>query len=188
MFDQTRMAIAGWACLVSGVALAAAGILAHRSAGGAPDPAATRLALRFAVVCAGGLASGAHALAAPLAQPLRRTGAALVYAGLAAWVIGGLLPSAPPEAFLLVISLGGALQSGGLLALGVAALRAGAPRGRLRYVPLLAGAWSLAALPLQLTLSAGARPSPLLLLGGWGVWWALLGALVVARARTAPEG
>lgn len=180
MFDRTRMAIAGWACLGSGAALATAGLAEYAGA-----PTTPKAALGIAMVCAAGFASGAYALAALLPLRPKRIGMALVYAGLATWVIGGLLHSAEPE--ILAVTLGGALQSAGLLTLGVATLRAGARRGWLRYVPLLSGAWFLAALLFQLALSAGAQPPPLLLLGAWGVWWALLGALVLARARSALE-
>jgi hypothetical protein len=189
MFDQTRLAFAGWACVASGVVLAGAGLFADRWGSGALDPQATRLALQFALVCAGGLASGAHALGALLPQRWRRTRAYLIYAGLAVWVIGGLFTTGQPDMLQLSVLFGGALQSAGLLGLGIAALRAGVLHDWLRFVPLVAGAWFLAALALRLALfaSVGSQLSPALLIGGWGLWWAVLGLVVLARARAPLE-
>jgi hypothetical protein len=163
MMDQTRMALAGWACLASGVILAAGSLLASRPPGGMLGTGTTPLVLVFAQACAAGLSSGTYALARLLPRPHGR-GSSLaiypIYAGLAAWVLGGLLPGVQADELLWIIAIGGALQSAGLIALGATPRSANRLPARLGLAMLLAGAWFPAALALQLAFFAvtGAPP------------------------------
>lgn len=84
--------------------------------------------------------------------------------------------------------LGSLLLTIGMLKIGGAVLSAGVWRGWRRYIPLLVGLYFPVQLPLQIIFFLGQGKGPnALLLGVWGVAWALLGAAIWTNiSRTEP--
>jgi hypothetical protein len=116
----------------------------------------------------------------------RLPGAATVVAlaGLLLWMVGGLYLATDASADQVLTPAGGLVSSIGMVALGIAVLRAGVLGGWRRLVPLLVGAWFFVQLPLQVAFFIGVRGSPsyAVLLGIFGMLWALVGHVVRSHA------
>lgn len=180
----------GWACVAGGLTLSGCSYWVHRAAHGGLDADTERLTNVVATLSVLGLMCGVVRLAALLTS---RTGRApkltttLAMAGLSIWMVSTVFTAVTARTLLPLGPLGSATLTAGLLPLGVRAARAGVFRGLWRLVPVLPGSWFLVQFPIQFALfiSQGSRPSYLLLLGVWGVLWALLGcALLVPGAVT----
>ena len=70
--------------------------------------------------------------------------------------------------------------------MGIATLRAGIVAGWQRFVPVLLGLWFFVQLPLQVIffISTSGLPSYTLLLGIWGILWAVFGCVVLWRSNS----
>lgn len=79
---------------------------------------------------------------------------------------------------------GGLISSLGMIVLGIAAMRSGVFTDWRRFVPLLVGVWFFVQIPLQIAffISAQGSPSYALLLGVFGLLWALVGYVVWSAA------
>lgn len=105
----------------------------------------------------------------------------IVLIGLILWTIGGLYLTKDASTDQLLTPAGGLISAVGMIMYGIAVLRARILRDWRRYIPLLVGIWFFAQLPIQIILFIGAAGSPsyTVLLGVFGVLWALVGYVVV---------
>ena len=142
---------------------------------------------RAALWCAGavGLTGGAiglHLVGATGTGWLRRLGfGGLIFnlLGAVSYIAGALfIYNFPERATKQIFTPSGSLLlTAGMLMLGGAVLSAGVWRGWQRFTPLLVGLYFPFQLPLQIIFFLGQGKGPnALLLGVWGVLWALLGA------------
>ncbi len=184
-----RARVAGQVCLISGVLLSLMGPLndAYIVDGRFIDTPALRLAnVVFALIPL------ALAWAVLTFQQLGfagsgwlpKVGAGLALVGLASWLAGGVVLSINPTADELFTPLGGVTQAIGYILLGIATLRAGKLSGWRRILPLVLGLWFFIQLPLQFPrIVAGGLPSYTLLLGVWGILWAVFGYVLMTESR-----
>src|SRR5918998_2066138 len=114
--------------------------------------------------------------------PQAATVVALV--GLLLWTVGGLYLTTDASADQVLTPAGGLVSSIGMIVLGIAVLRAGVLSGWPRVLALLVRAWFFVQLPLQVAFFIGVRGSPsyAVLLGVFGVLWALVGHVVQSYA------
>ena len=105
----------------------------------------------------------------------------MVLVGIALWLAAfALLFFNPDAAFSQKLTPGGSLLMGlGMIVLGIATASSGVLRGWRRWMPLLVGAYFPLQLVVQLAFFLNGRdgaPGPNgVLLGLWGLLWALLG-------------
>ncbi len=143
-----------------------------------------------AAVCLAGGPVGLLALGAPCSGGWRkvpgRAGTAVALLGLCSYFVGSLyVYNFPDRAFKQLFTPGGsALLTLGMLLLGCAVLSAGRLRGWRRAMPLVTAFYFPLQFPLQAVffLGQGRGPNPLLL-GAWGIFWALLGYAIRSGAR-----
>lgn len=180
--------VAGLACVVGGLSLfadLALGVLAGLG----------QLYLLVAVVMALCLAGGPvglwqlHSLAPGWRWLLGAVGSALVGVGILLWCTAfGLLFLNPSAAFTQRLTPGGSLvMSVGMVVLGSAVVASQRLAGWPRFVPLLVGLYFPLQLVVQLLFFLNGRdsaPGPNgLLLGSWGVCWALLGCAILSAEK-----
>lgn len=142
-------------------------------------------------LCLGGGLQGLHLMrvvAPGWRTLLGRIGATIVFVGIALWLAAfTLLFFNPGAAFSQRLTPGGSLLMGlGMIMLGIATAASGLLRGWRRWMPLLVGVYFPLQLVVQLTFFLNGRdgtPGPNgLLLGLWGLLWALLGYAIVSSS------
>ena len=193
MDPSQRTRAEGWACVAGGVLLALAGVLLDSQLSGevvASTPTG-RLAFGLWAVAVPGLMAGVVGLralhpAGPRALSSIATWVTSV--ALILWMIGALYSVTDPSVDQAISPAGGALSVVGMVAFGIAVLRAGRLRGWRRFVPLLVGVWWPLQLPVQIVYFLGVLGSPSFTLwfGGLGALWALLGYVVASSAEARP--
>jgi hypothetical protein len=166
MRTSSRTRLLGWVCVVCGALVAIAGFLLDSQAAGAvtADTATARFANGLFGVAVLGLMGGVLGLWSLRVGgsgwlPWAATVVALV--GLLLWTVGGLYLTTDASADQALTPAGGLVSSIGMIALGIAVLRARVLSGWRRLVPLLVGAWFFVQLPLQVAFFIGVRGSPL---------------------------
>jgi hypothetical protein len=189
MQGSNRIRLLGMACIVCGLIVSISGLLLDSQAAGAitADTVTARFANGLFGVAVLGLIAGVLGL-----RTLHLGGSGwfpqvatvLVLIGLILWTIGGLYLTRDASADQLLTPAGGLISAVGMIMYGIAVLRAGILRDWRRYVPLLVGIWFFAQLPIQIIFFIGAAGSPsyTVLLGVFGVLWALLGYVVVTSS------
>ena len=189
MRTSSRTRLLGQVCVVCGALVAVAGFLLDSQAAGAvtADTATARFANGLFGVAVLGLMGGVLGLWSLRVGgsgwlPQAATVVALV--GLLLWTIGGLYLATDASADQVLTPAGGLISSVGMIVLGVAVLRAGVLKDWRKLVPLLVGAWFFVQLPLQAVFFIGVQGSPsyAVLLGVFGVLWALVGYVVQSHA------
>lgn len=183
-----RVRTVGLVSLVGGLALSLSGPLndAHLVGGQYVDSIALRLTNAALVLIPLGLAWGVLTfLRLGLASGwLARIGVGLALVGLGIWAVGGVILTLDPNADQFLTPLGSVIQSIGMILLGIATFRARTLSGWRRVVPLLIGLWFFIQFPLQFPrIEAGGLPSYTLLLGVWGILWALFGYILLTESR-----
>jgi hypothetical protein len=186
---SNRIRLLGWICVVCSVLVAITGFLLDSQAIGAveADTATARFANGLFGVAVLGLMGGVFGL-----WSLRVGGSGwlptiatlVTLIGLLLWMIGGLYLTTNASADQAFTPAGGLLSSIGMVVFGLAVLRAGHLNDWRRFVPFLVGVWFFVQLPLQIIFFIGVRgfPSYTMLLGVFGVLWALVGYVVQSYA------
>ena len=189
MQTSSRTRLLGWVCVVCGALVAIAGFLLDSQAAGAvtADTATARFANGLFGVAVLGLMGGVlglWSLRVGGSGWLPRAATVVALVGLLLWTVGGLYLTTDASADQVLTPAGGLVSSVGMIALGIAVLRAGVLSGWRRLVPLLVGAWFFVQLPLQVAFFIGVRGSPsyAVLLGVFGALWALIGHVVQSYA------
>jgi hypothetical protein len=156
-------------------------------------PAVKMVISCIASVCLAGGSIGLLALGAAGTGRLKAmgvAGAVISLLGLVSYITGSLcIYVFSDRAFKQLFTPGGSfLLTLGMLLLGIAVLKARKLRGWRGAAPLLVSLYFPLQFPLQLLLflGKGRGPNPILL-GAWGVFWALLGYAIwsIARKTTA---
>jgi hypothetical protein len=91
-----------------------------------------------------------------------------------------------PDIANVLFSVSPLLTGGGLIAAGIAIIRAKAWTGPARLLPLALGAYTIVVL-IPVMIGTGGPPSPLALwiIAGWDLLWCTLAAIVLTRVRSA---
>ena len=120
---------------------------------------------------------------------LGRTGLGAAVLGQVVLVVAELVYPGDPDLGDQLFGVGPVLSALGMVAAGVAVLRAGTWTGWHRFTPLAVGLWSIVVLTPALVVSGG-PPAPVALwaIAGWDLTWLLLGVAVwVAAGHAAPR-
>lgn len=120
---------------------------------------------------------------------LGRTGLGAAVLGQVVLVVAELVYPGDPDLGDQLFGVGPVLSALGMVAAGVAVLRAGTWTGWRRFTPLAVGLWSIVVLTPALVVSGG-PPAPVALwaIAGWDLTWLLLGVAVwVAAGHAAPR-
>ncbi len=186
--DRTRFL--GLVCLVCGLLVGVSGFLLDSQAAGSvtADTITARFANGLFGVAVIGLMGGVLGLSSLRVGgvgwfPQTATVVALI--GLLLWTIGGLYLTTNASADQVFTPAGGLISSIGMIMYGFSAIRAKVLNDWRRFVPLLVGGWFFVQLPLQVIFFIGVQGSPsyTMLLGVFGVLWALVGYVVESFAR-----
>jgi hypothetical protein len=182
MQTSNRIRLLGWICVVCSVLVAITGFLLDSQVTGAVE-ADTAIA-RFANGLFGVAVLGLWSLRVGGSGWLPTIATLVTLIGLLLWMIGGLYLTTNASADQAFTPAGGLFSSIGMVAFGVAVLRAGYLNDWRRFVPFLVGVWFFVQLPLQIIFFIGVRgfPSYTMLLGVFGVLWALVGYVVQSYA------
>jgi len=184
-----RGRLLGSICIVGGVLVTVSGVLLDSQTAGAAsaDTTAARLANGLFAIAVLGLVGGLLGLRGlRVGGPgwLPRTAFVVTLLGLLLWIIGGLYLTMDASVDQPFTPAGGLISSLGMIVLGIAAMRSGVLTDWRRFVPLLVGVWFFVQIPLQIAffISAQGSPSYALLLGVFGLLWALVGYVVWSAA------
>ncbi len=120
---------------------------------------------------------------------LPKIGATFACIGLGLWIIGALYLVPNPTADQLLTPIGGLIHTIGMLLMSISIIQAKVFQGWQRFATLPLGIWFFLQLPLQFMFFMGAddTPSYALLLGVWGVLWALAGYAIWSQAKQVPS-
>jgi len=189
MRTSNRIRLLGWICVVCGALVAIAGFLLDSQVTGAvqADTAIARFANGLFGVAVLGLMGGVlglWSLRAGGSGWLPQTATVVALVGLLLWTIGGLYLTTNASADQVFTPAGGLISSIGMIMLGIAVIRARVLNDWRKFVPLLVGGWFFVQLPLQVIFFIGVQGSPsyTILLGVFGVLWALVGYVVQSYA------
>lgn len=171
--QQNQIRLAGLACLLGGLLFLGINLLPTQSSSLLLDGVSVLLLVGLVGGPLG--IRGLHGFGQGRVRRLGGVGVIITLLGLFVYLIGVFANRLNPEmGFLYAL---GALFSGlGMLLAGIAVIAGGQLAGWRRFTPLLVGLYYLVMIPIQIVFFIGptGEPSPLLL-GFWGVTWALLG-------------
>ena len=175
---MNRTQLLGLACLVGGLLFA--GLNSLEDLGLVQFSASASFAIGLLLLL--GLIGGPLGLLASGAAGVGRTGRAgligaiITLLGLCSYLVGQLYTTLLDPDMGIFYALGALLSGVGMLPLGIAALLARRLHGWRRFAPLLVGVYYVLMIPIQIMFFIGPNGEPsALLLGAWGLTWALLG-------------